>query len=643
MKTPSKKLVLGCLTLLVGAAVSHAAVINLNANDAVGTSSYNSGLHWVGGAAPSAANDYNTAGFQLRTPADLLNYTFAGASLTFSNPASAGAGNGSMLDKFSGGVGAGRTLTINNLTNTAGAIIRSGSTAGSIVTIAGNHYTIAGNSSIWADQTIWVITCPLLGGDSVILTNFANNANDHVSYTADNSGFTGSWYLTGAGTSAWSLELDAVNSLPGNPSTFNAGQITFLASGQLRDTVGCSFTNSNGGITLAANATINASATTIIGEPITDLTNGVHSVSRLTSTGTGTLVLSNANNTYSGGTTISAGILQQGVANAIPGNTIAGDVTNNATLDLNTYSATINGLNGSGTVDTVAGGTPTLTVGANGNNGTFSGTIQNSSGTLSLTKVGAGTETLSGGYFYSGVTVAAGGTLTLTSVAGVPSSAGNLIVSNGAVLTVDASSGNSVPANNLVVGTNTTLNLTLNSTANGINAAGSLTFQDNATNNFNYGSLTANPTAPAINVAGGISAPGSSIVINISGSGLTTGTFTLIKYTTGTLASIANFHLSPPPGVAATLVNNTGNHSIDVNITSTPNELTWNGVNGTSWDLATANWTNTIAGGITVFQQYTNGSVIAGDGVTFDDTLTNSSPQPTNITLNSTFMPFRSS
>ena len=641
MKTPSKKLVLGCLTLLVGAAVSHAAVINLNANDAVSTSSYNSGLHWADGAAPSAANDYNTAGFFMRSPGDsVTSYTFAGASLTLGTANLSGGVNGSLLEKFSGGVGAVRTLTINNLTNLAGAMIRSGGTAGALIHIAGNHYTIAGSSIIQADQCIWVIDVPLLGGDNVILTNFANNATDHVSYTADNSRFTGSWYLTGAGTTAWSLELDAVNSLPGNPSSFNAGQITFLASGQLRDTVGCSFTNSNGGITLAANGTINASSTTIIGEPITDLTNGVHSVSILTSTGAGTLVLSNANNNYSGGTTISAGVLQQGVANAIPGNTIAGDVTNNATLDLNGHSATINGLNGSGTVDTTAVGTPTLTVGANGNNGTFSGTIQNSSGTLSLTKVGAGTETLSGGYFYSGVTVAAGGTLTLTSVAGVPSSAGNLIVSNGAVLTVDASSGNSVPANNLVVGTNTTLNLTLNSTANGINAAGSLTFQDNATNNFIYGSLTANPTAPAINVAGGISAPGSSIVINISGSGLTTGTFTLIKYTGTALANIANFHLSPPPGVAATLVNNTGNHSIDVNITSTPNELTWNGVNGTSWNLSTANWTNTIAGGITVFQQYTNGSVIAGDGVTFDDTLTNSSPQPTNITLNSTFYAF---
>src|ERR1019366_3639384 len=194
--------------------------------------------------------------------------------------------------------------------------------------------------------------------------------------------------LTGAGTSAWSVKLDGLNSLPGNPLTFNPGQIIFLASGQLRDTVGCSFTNSHGGITLAANATINTTATTLIGEPITDLTNSVHSLSSLISTGTGTLVLSNANNNYSGGTTISAGVLQLGVANAIPGNTVAGDVTDNATLDLNGHSATINGLNGSGTVyNTASGTTPTLTIGANGDSGTFSGTIQDSSGTLSLAKV----------------------------------------------------------------------------------------------------------------------------------------------------------------------------------------------------------------------------------------------------------------
>ncbi len=618
-----------------------AAPISLVGNDGLGTSSFTSGANWAGSLTPSAGNDYNTAAYQMRTPGNTTTaYTFAGDSLTLGNHGSAGAGNGSLLEKFSSGAGSIRTLTINNLTNSANAIIRSGGTAGALIHIAGNHYSIAGNSSIWADQCIWVIDSPLIGGDSVILTNFANNANDHVAFTADNSAFTGSLYLTGGGTTAWSLEFDAVNSVPGNPSSFNAGQITFLGTGQLRDTVGCLLTNSNGGITLAANGTINTSATTLIGEPITDLTNGVHSLSALTSSGSGTLILSNANNNYYGGTTISAGILQLGVDNGLPANTPFGDVTDNATLDLNGHSASINGLNGTGIVDTTSAGTPTLTVGANGTNGTFSGTLQNSAGTLTLAKIGSGTETLTGGFSYSGDTIVAGGTLVLNTSASVPSSPGNLMVSNAATLSVIASSGTALPANQIVVGTNSSLTLTLNGSFTGVSASGDLTLQDNATNNFSFGTVTGNPTAPAINVAGTILAPGTNIVINLTATGLKTGTFTLIKYGAGALASIANIQVNPPPGVAATLVNNT--HSLDLTITSTPNQLAWNGVNGTSWDLITANWTNIGAGGITVFQQYTNGSVIAGDAVTFDDTLTNDfvNPQPTNIVLNSRLFAF---
>jgi autotransporter-associated beta strand protein len=615
---------IACLILLVGTPASHAATVNLIGNDGLGTSSFNTGQNWAGGAAPSAANDYNTAGFQMRTPADTVSYTFQGASLTFGNHSSAGNGNGSLLDKLGGGATGTRTLTINNLTNLAGAIIRSGATANSVVTVAGNHYTIAGTSAIWADQTIWVISLPLLGADNVILTNFANNANDHVTFSGNNSGFTGSWYLQGGGNSAWSTELDALTALPGNPSAPNPGQITFINLGQLRDTVGCTYNNSNGGITLAANGIINASATTVIGVPITDLTNGVHSLASLTSSGTGTLVLSNANNNYAGGTIQNlGGTIKLGVDNAIPGNTIAGDVTMNGILDMGGHSATINGLSGSGTVDNTGAGAPALTIGANGDNGTFSGTIQNSSGALSLTKIGAGTETLSGTVSYSGTTLVAAGTLNIIGTATLP---GDMIVSNGAFLSLNGAS-----VNNLVVGTNTTLNLTASGTSPGVTASGSLTFQDNATNNFNYGTLTANPTAPAINAAGGISAPGTNIVIGITALGLKPGTFTLIKYTGTSLGSIANFSLNLPLGVVATLQNNTGNDSIDINVTVVPDNVAWNGASGTSWDLTTPNWTNLAGGGLIAFRQ--------GDGVLFDDTLTNDfvNPQPTNINLTATF------
>lgn len=640
MKNQPILLTLFALAILALPGTLRSAVVNLVGNDGLGTSSYNAKGNWANSAAPSTNNDYNTAGFVMRTPGDgTTSDIFNGGSLTLGV---ANGASGSLLEKFTGGAGSTRTLTINNFTNLTGAQIRSGGTAGALVHVAGNHYTIAGSSTFTADQCIWVIDAPLLGGDGVILTNFANNANDHVALTGTNSGFTGSLYLTAAGSSAWSLEFDAVTSVPGNPATFNPGQITFLGSGQLHDTVGCTLTNANGGITLVANGNINTTATTLIGEPITDLTNGVHSVSLLTSSGTGTLILSNANNNYSGGTTISAGILQVGVANAIPGNTVAGDVTANGTLDLNGHSASINGLNGSGTVDTTVTGTPTLTIGANGDNGTFSGTVQNSGGTLNLVKAGAGTETLSGGLNYSGNTIVAGGTLAVSTAISVASTPGSLIVSNSATLTVNATSGTALPAASVTVGTNATLSVAIAAGTTGVSAAGNLTLLDNATNTFAFGTVTGNPSAPALSLAGGLSAPGSNVVINVTATGLKTGTFTLIKYGTGTLASVANFQLSPPPGVGAILVNNTANKSIDVSITSTPNQLTWSGVNGTLWNLTTPNWANAASGAITDYQQYTNGVVVAGDAVTFDDTLTNDfiNPQPTNINLTARFNAF---
>jgi autotransporter-associated beta strand protein len=132
----------------------------------------------------------------------------------------------------------------------------------------------------------------------------------------------------------------------------------------------------------------------------------------ITKSGAGTWVLSGAN-TYSGDTTISAGILRLGAANRIPDGSGKGNVSVTGTLDLNTFSETINGLSGAGTVDTVAGGTPTFTVGNNDQTSTFSGVIKNTAGTLALTKTGTGTLTLSGANTYSGATNISGGTLSL--------------------------------------------------------------------------------------------------------------------------------------------------------------------------------------------------------------------------------------
>ena len=134
-------------------------------------------------------------------------------------------------------------------------------------------------------------------------------------------------------------------------------------------------------------------------------------------TGSGTLVLSGANN-YTGATTISNGVLQLGNATAL-GTTAAGTtVISGATLDLNGQAVTGEALalagtgvggngaliNSSASAASLSGAvtlTGNSTVGTTGNM-SLSGGI---SGAFSLTKIGTATLTLSGNSGYSGGTI----------------------------------------------------------------------------------------------------------------------------------------------------------------------------------------------------------------------------------------------
>ncbi|EMK1706294.1 autotransporter-associated beta strand repeat-containing protein [Salmonella enterica] len=99
----------------------------------------------------------------------------------------------------------------------------------------------------------------------------------------------------------------------------------------------------------------------------------------LTKTGAGTLIL-NAENTYTGGTTISGGTLVASNVEALG----SGDVTDNATLELNTGGDFDNAISGSGQV--VKSGDETLTLsGAN----SYTGGTTISGGTLVATNVEA--------------------------------------------------------------------------------------------------------------------------------------------------------------------------------------------------------------------------------------------------------------
>ncbi|HEU5395991.1 MAG TPA: hypothetical protein VFV81_02400, partial [Verrucomicrobiae bacterium] len=97
--------------------------------------------------------------------------------------------------------------------------------------------------------------------------------------------------------------------------------------------------------------------------------------------------------------------------------------------------------------------------------------------------------------------------------------------------------------------------------------------------------------------------------------GYSIGQFPLIKYD-GTIGGngFGGLQLgSLPAGVAATLVNNTGNHTIDLNVTAAG--IQWTGASSTNWDMSTVNWFNPVSA--------STGTYADGQTVVFGDPATN--------------------
>ncbi|WP_250633788.1 autotransporter-associated beta strand repeat-containing protein [Pinirhizobacter soli] len=174
-----------------------------------------------------------------------------------------------------------------------------------------------------------------------------------------------------AGTLSVSSDANLGNS--GNAVDFEGGTLQVTGTAYTSTPRAIVFGAAGGGFDIA-----DAANTFTVAQPLTG-TGG------LTKLGDGTLVLAGAN-TYSGGTTISAGTLQGDTGS------LQGNITDNGSLVFN-----------------------------QGTDGTFAGVV---SGTGSLTKDGAGTLTLDGAHTYTGITLIDNGTLKIGPAGSLASSAG---------------------------------------------------------------------------------------------------------------------------------------------------------------------------------------------------------------------------
>jgi autotransporter-associated beta strand protein len=252
-----------------------------------------------------------------------------------------------------------------------------------------------------------------------------------------------------------------ISSTNGGNLVINNGGLTRLSAANLFGTNTVAITNNYTAATIATNYLYYTNYTGTVGGSTnisTIITNTFYVTNGITMN-TNILGPQNPNVVW-----VEQGVLQLNNAAAIPNGANVGDLSVDATLDLNGQNQTINGLTdsggGSGLIDnisTVNTGVYTLTLGNGNSNAVYTGVIGSgtTAGSIGVTKIGTGTQTFTAANQYVGPTIINQGKIVVASGASI--GAGPVLtIASGAQLDVSANNpGGYIPAASLTVSAGT--------------------------------------------------------------------------------------------------------------------------------------------------------------------------------------------
>ncbi len=342
-------------------------------------------------------------------------------------------------DKFQSGDNV--TFTDSAGSATANVVINNTVLPGSVtVSNTAVNYTFSGSGSIGGSTAL------MMNGPGVLTVATSNN-------------YTGGTFINGG-----TLKVGNANALP---SGATAGNVVLSGTGGVLDLNGTPLTFINGlsgggaafgqvinsGAGTAALSLVNGGAAATFSGTIAD-NNGSGGQVALIMSGAGGLQNLSGSNSYSGGTTVSAGTLQVGSASALGTGALA---ANGGVVDLAGFSVTVGSFSGAASTVTNSAFSPsTLTINQSIAT-TFGGKLADGANPLALTMAGSGILTLTAATTYSGSTTVTAGTLALGVTNAVPSTAG-IIVGQGATLMTTVadsnlqSSGTTLPGSMLIGG-----------------------------------------------------------------------------------------------------------------------------------------------------------------------------------------------